>query len=137
MKIAVLDDYQDVVRHLKCFDLLQGHDVKVFNNSATGVGQLAIRLAPFDALVLIRERTRLSKALMQRLPNLKLLSQTGKVAGNIDIAAAAELNIAIAEGVGDPTAPAELTWALIMAASRKLTNYAGLLQEGVWQASST
>jgi len=136
MKIAILDDYQDVVRHLPCFDLLREHEVKVFNNTAVGVGQLAIRLAPFDAVVLIRERTRLSKPLLQKLPNLKLISQTGKVAGNIDIAAAHECGIAIAEGVGDPTAPAELTWGLIMAAWRRLPNYAQLLQEGAWQASS-
>jgi D-3-phosphoglycerate dehydrogenase len=136
MKIAILDDYQDVVRHCQCFAMLKDHDVKVFNSSAVGIGQLAIRLAPFDALVLIRERTRFPRALLQRLPNLKLISQTGKVAGHIDLAAAREKNIAIAEGVGDATAPAELTWTLIMAASRRLTNYASLLQQGTWQASS-
>lgn len=136
MKIAILDDYQDVVRQLTCFDLLTDHEVKVFNNTAVGIGQLAIRLQPFDAVVLIRERTRLNRALMQKLPNLKLISQTGKVAGNIELAAAHELGIAIAEGIGDPTAPAELTWTLIMAASRKLTCYAQLLQDGVWQTSS-
>ena len=54
MKIAILDDYQDAVRGLDCFRLLDGHEVKVFHNSAKGLGQLAIRLAPFDALVLIR-----------------------------------------------------------------------------------
>jgi D-3-phosphoglycerate dehydrogenase len=136
MKIAILDDYQDVVRHCQCFAMLKDHDVKVFNSSAVGIGQLAIRLAPFDALVLIRERTRFPRALLQRLPNLKLISQTGKVAGHIDLAAAREKNIAIAEGVGDATAPAELTWALIMTTSRRLTNYASLLQQGTWQASS-
>jgi len=136
MKIAILDDYQDVVRHCQCFAMLKDHEVKVFNSSAVGIGQLAIRLAPFDALVLIRERTRFPRALLQRLPNLKLISQTGKVAGHIDLTAAREKNIAIAEGVGDATAPAELTWALIMAASRRLTNYASLLQQGTWQASS-
>jgi len=136
MKIAILDDYQDVVRHLSCFSLLKDHEVKVFHHGATGTGQMAIRLASFDALVLIRERTRLNRALLQRLPNLKLISQTGKVAGHIDLAAAAESGIAIAEGVGDPTAPAELTWALIMAASRRLTNYAQLLKDGAWQLSS-
>lgn len=136
MKIAILDDYQDAVRRLPCFDLLKDHEVKVFNNTATGTGQLAIRLQPFDAVVLIRERSRLTRPLLQKLPNLKLISQTGKVAGNIDIAAAHELGISIAEGIGDPTAPAELTWALIMAASRKLTNYAALLQQGAWQTSS-
>ena len=136
MKIAILDDYQDCVRHLPCFSLLEGHAVKVFTNGARGAGQLAIRLADFDALVLIRERTALSRQLLERLPNLKLISQTGKVSGHIDVAAATARGITIVEGVGDPTAPAELTWALIMAASRKLPQYAGLLKEGLWQTSS-
>lgn len=137
MKIGILDDYQDVVRHLACFDLLKEHEVKVFHHSATGLGQLAIRLADFDALVLIRERTRFTRALLQRLPKLKVISQTGKVSGHIDLDAANEFGIQILEGSGDPTAPAELTWALIMAASRKLTGYSQLLQQGLWQTAST
>jgi D-3-phosphoglycerate dehydrogenase len=136
MKIAILDDYQDAVRKLKCFDILNGHEVKVFNNGARGAGQLAIRLASFDALVLIRERTALSRALLSRLPNLKLISQTGKVSGHVDVAAATELGIAIAEGVGSPVAPSELTWALIMAASRKIVPYANNLKDGLWQTAS-
>lgn len=136
MKIAILDDYQDAVRGLDCFQLLDGHEVKVFSNTARGLGQLAIRLAPFDALVLIRERSSFNRALLSKLPNLKLLSQTGKVSGHIDVAAATELGIAIAEGIGSPTAPAELTWALIMAAQRKIVPYAQHLQEGLWQTSS-
>lgn len=136
MKIAILDDYQDAVRNLDCFKLLDGHEVKVFSNTARGLGQLAIRLAPFDALVLIRERSSFNRALLSKLPNLKLLSQTGKVSGHIDVAAATELGIAIAEGIGSPTAPAELTWALIMAAQRKIVPYAQHLQEGLWQTSS-
>ena len=137
MKIAILDDYQDAVRTLPSFKLLDGHDVKVFTNSSRGLGQLAIRLAPFDALVLIRERTGFNRALLSKLPNLKLLSQTGKVSGHIDVAAATELGIAIAEGVGSPTAPAELTWALIMAAQRKIVPYANNLKDGLWQTVST
>ena len=136
MKIAILDDYQDAVRGLDCFKLLDGHEVKVFSNTARGLGQLAIRLAPFDALVLIRERSSFNRALLSKLPNLKLISQTGKVSGHIDVAAATELGIAIAEGIGSPTAPAELTWALIMAAQRKIVPYAQHLQEGLWQTSS-
>ena len=136
MKIAVLDDYQDAVRTLDCFKLLEGHEVKVFNNTTRGLGQLAIRLAPFDALVLIRERTRLSRALLEKLPNLKLISQTGKLAGHVDVAAATERGVAIAEGVGSPVAPAELTWALIMAASRKIVPYANNLKDGLWQTAS-
>jgi D-3-phosphoglycerate dehydrogenase len=136
MKIAILDDYQDCVRHLDCFRLLDGHEVKIFNNSARGIGQLAIRLAEFEALVLIRERTELTRALLGRLPNLKLISQTGKVSGHVDVAAATERGVAIVEGVGDPTAPAELAWALIMASSRKIPQYAANLRDGLWQTAS-
>ncbi|MDY0975931.1 D-2-hydroxyacid dehydrogenase family protein [Massilia sp. CFBP9012] len=136
MKIAILDDYQDSVRGLDCFRLLDGHEVKVFNSTTRGLGQLAIRLAPFDALVLIRERTALSPALLAKLPNLKLISQTGKVSGHIDVAAATAHGVAIAEGVGSPFAPAELTWALIMAASRKIVPYANNLKDGLWQTAS-
>src|SRR5476649_2743479 len=136
MKIAILDDYQNATTALACFNLLHGHEVKVFNNSTRGLGQLAIRLAPFDALVLIRERTALNRALLAKLPNLKLISQTGKLAGHVDVDAATELGIAIAEGVGSPTAPAELTWALIMAASRKIVPYANNLKDGLWQTAS-
>lgn len=136
MKIAVLDDYQDAVRNLDCFKLLDGHEVKVFNNSTRGLGQLAIRLGTYDALVLIRERTAITSALLAKLPNLKLISQTGKVAGHIDVAAATARGVAIAEGVGSPVAPAELTWALIMAASRKIVPYANNLKDGLWQTAS-
>ena len=136
MKIAILDDYQDQVRQLECFRLLEGHEVKVFTTSARGVGQLALRLADFEALVLIRERTAFSKALLDRLPKLKLISQTGKLSGHVDVAAATANGIAIAEGVGDPTAPAELTWALLMAASRRLPQYIENLKGGCWQMAS-
>ena len=136
MKIAVLDDYQDVVRRLDCFSMLKDHEVKVFTHTARGAGQLAVRLADFEALVLIRERTVLSRALLLRLPNLKLVSQTGKVSGHIDLTTAAERGITIVEGAGDPIAPAELTWALIMAATRKLLHYAGNLRDGLWQTAS-
>ena len=136
MKIAILDDYQDVVRHLPCFSLLAEHDVKVFHHSAVGIGQLAIRLAPFDALVLIRERTALPRALLNKLPKLKIITQTGKFGAHVDIVAAKERGIALLEGSGDPTAPAELTWALILAASRKLVGYAANLQNGTWQTAS-
>ncbi|HEV7816357.1 MAG TPA: D-2-hydroxyacid dehydrogenase family protein [Janthinobacterium sp.] len=136
MKIAILDDYQDSVRSLDCFSLLEGHEVKVFSNTVRGIGQLAARLSPYEALVLIRERSSLNEALLSRLPNLKLISQTGKVSGNIDVAAATARGIAIAEGAGSPVAPAELTWALIMAAQRKIAAYAANLKQGLWQTAA-
>jgi len=136
MKIAILDDYQDAVRGLEAFRLLEGHEVKVFNNSVRGLGQLALRLAAYDALVLIRERTPITRALLAKLPNLKLISQTGKLAGHVDVAACTEGRVAIAEGVGSPVAPAELTWALIMAAQRRIVPYAANLKDGLWQTAS-
>ena len=136
MKIAILDDYQDSVRHLPCFRLLDGLDVKIFNHSAKGLGQLTIRLADRDALVLIRERTALTRALIDKLPNLKMIVQTGRIGPHVDLAAAAARGIDVVEGSGDPVAPAELTWALILAARRKVPQYAALLKQGLWQASA-
>jgi D-3-phosphoglycerate dehydrogenase len=75
MKIAILDDYQDCVRDLACFSLLERHDVKVFTNRARGLMQLALRPAEFEALVLNRERTPVTAAHLQRLPKLRLISQ--------------------------------------------------------------
>lgn len=136
MKIAILDDVQDVVKNLRCFELLNAHEVKIFTTSASGIGQLALRLAPFEALVLIRERTRLPRNLLQKLPLLGIISQTGNVSGHIDLVAAQELGIQILAGDGDPTAPAELTWALIMAATRRIPQYADHLRKGRWQMAS-
>jgi D-3-phosphoglycerate dehydrogenase len=87
MKIAILDDYQDAVRKLDCFQLLADHEVKVFNNTVRGLGQLASRLSEVDALVLIRERTRINSQLLDKLPRLRMISQTGKVSSHIDLAA--------------------------------------------------
>lgn len=136
MKIAILDDYQDSVRHLSCCSLLDGHAIKVFTNSARGLGQLSIRLASFDVLVLIAERTYLSRALLHKLPNLKLVVQTGSEVPQIDLAAASERGVTVVAGTQDPVAAAELTWGLIIAASRKMVQYAANLREGAWQASS-
>ncbi|MBS7780485.1 D-2-hydroxyacid dehydrogenase family protein [Acidovorax sp. CCYZU-2555] len=135
MKIAVLDDYQNAVEKLHCNALLHAHDVTVFTQTMNE-DQLAAALQDFDALVLIRERTEITASLLARLPRLRLISQTGKVSGHIDVQAATDAGVAIAEGVGDPTAPAELTWALIMAAYRKIPQYVAHMKAGRWQAAS-
>ena len=135
MHIVILDDYQDAVRKLHCYAQLAGHDVKVYNNTVRGVGQLVVRLRDAEAVVLIRERTAISRALVAKLPHLKLISQTGKISSHVDVAACTERGVAIAEGVGSPVAPAELTWALIMAAMRRIPQYASNLKHGAWQQS--
>ncbi|GAA4333411.1 D-2-hydroxyacid dehydrogenase family protein [Pigmentiphaga soli] len=135
MRITILDDYQDVVRKLDCFALLDGHEVKVYNNTVKGVGQLAVRLRDTEALVLIRERTAVGRALLDKLPQLRLIAQTGRAGNHVDIQACTERGIAVAQGVGSPVAPAELTWALTMAAMRRLPQYIANLKQGAWQQS--
>ena len=135
MNIIILDDYQDAVRKLDCAQLLEPYNAKVFTNTVKGLGQLAVRLRDADVLVPIRERTQFPKALIEKLPRLKLISQTGRVGPHIDVEAATRQGVAVAEGVGSPVAPAELTWALIMAATRRLPQYIGNLKHGAWQQS--
>ena len=127
MNIIILDDYQDAVRKLKCATLLEPYNAKVFTNTVKGIGQLSVRLRDADVLVLIRERTQFPRALLEKLPKLKLIAQTGRVGSHIDLHAATRLGIAVAEGTGSPVAAAELTWALIMAAMRRLPQYIGCL----------
>lgn len=135
MKIAVLDDYQNAVVNLDCFSVLQGHEVMVLNETYTDIDALAQKLAGVEALVLIRERTVISEALLSKLPALKLISQTGKVSNHIDVALCQRYGVAVAEGVGSPVAPAELCWGLIMAASRHIPAYCDQLSQGHWQQS--
>ena len=135
VNIIILDDYQDAVRKLKCAALMEPLNAKVFTNTVKGIGQLSVRLRDADVLVLIRERTQFPRQLLEKLPKLRLISQTGKVGSHIDLDTCTRLGIAVAEGVGSPTAPAELTWALIMASMRRLPQYIGNLKHGAWQQS--
>jgi len=135
MNIVILDDYQDAVRKLPCASRLDPYNAKVFTNTVKGIGQLSVRLKDADVIVLIRERTHISRQLVEKLPRLKLIAQTGKAGAHIDVEACTERGIAIAEGVGSPVAPAELTWALIMAAMRRLPQYISNLKHGAWQQS--
>ncbi len=135
MNIVILDDYQDAVRKLECAAKLDAYQAKVYTNTVKGLGQLSVRLKDADVIVLIRERTHLSRQLIEKLPKLKLIAQTGRVGPHIDVNACTERGIAVAEGVGSPIAPAEFTWALMMAAMRRLPQYIGNLKHGAWQQS--
>jgi len=135
MNIVILDDYQDVVRKLDCAAKLDAYSAKVYTNTVKGIGQLSVRLKDADVIVLIRERTPLNRQLIEKLPRLKMISQTGHAGTHIDIEACTERGIAVAQGTGSPYAPAELTWALIMAAARRLPQYISNLKHGAWQQS--
>jgi len=135
MNIVILDDYQDVVRKLDCAAKLDAYNAKVYTNTVKGLGQLSVRLKDADILVLIRERTHLNRKVLEKLPRLKLISQTGAAGSHIDLEACSARGIAVAQGTGSPYAPAELTWALIMAAARRIPQYIGNLKHGAWQQS--
>jgi D-3-phosphoglycerate dehydrogenase len=135
MNIVILDDYQDAVRKLKCAAKLEAYPAKVYTNTVKGIGQLSVRLRDADVIVLIRERTHITRQLLEKLPRLRLIAQTGRVGAHVDVQACTERGIAVAEGVGSPVAAAELTWALIMAAMRRLPQYISTLKHGAWQQS--
>ena len=133
MRIAIPDDYQDCVGGLDCFGKLAGHEVTVFHDTLHDPAALAERLQDFDAVVLTRERTRVGPELLAQLPRLKLISQTGKVAGHVDLAACTAHGVAVADGRGSGAATAELTWALLLASRRHLVDEANRLRAGQWQ----
>ena len=137
MKIAILDDYQDMVKDLDCFKILADYEVKVFNSTYTNSDELASKLTDFDVLVLIRERTVITEELLSKLPKLKLISQTGKISNHINLDLCKKYNVEIVEGIGSPIAPAELSWSLIMAASRNIPEYVSNLSQGIWQQSGS
>ena len=133
MNIVILDDYQDAVRKLSCAARLDAYPAKVYTNTVKGIGQLSVRLKDADVIVLIRERTHMSRQLIEKLPKLKMIAQTGRVGTHVDVSACTERGVVVSEGIGSPTAPAELAWALIMAAMRRIPHYVAYLKHGAWQ----
>jgi D-3-phosphoglycerate dehydrogenase / 2-oxoglutarate reductase len=135
MKISILDDYFDTVRTLACFQKLNGHEVTVWNEHVQDTDALAARLKDTECLVLIRERTKIQAALLERLTRLKLISQRS-VYPHIDVDACTRLGVIVSSGqhVGTPSyATAELTWALVLAAARQLPQQMAALKAGKWQ----
>lgn len=136
LRISILDDYQDVVRTLDCFTKLKGHDVTIWNDAMADVDVLAERLAAADVLVLLRERTKIGEALLSRLPNLKLISQSGHLP-HIDLAACTRQGVMVSSALTQrPSYPTvEFTWGLILAAMRNIPLESAALREGAWQST--
>jgi D-3-phosphoglycerate dehydrogenase len=135
MKIAILDDYQHAIQKLSCFHLLDGQEVMILHETEKDAAMLADKLRDAEILVLTRERTRIHAALLSKLPKLRLISQTGKISGHIDLAACNKYGVAVAEGAGSPVAPAELTWLLIMNVLRQLPAAIEGMKQGQWQVN--
>ena len=136
MKIAVIDDYQDALRSLDCFVRLAGHEVTVYHDTLKDPFALAERLRDAEVLVLTQQRSPFPRAVIERLPNLKLVSQTGRHTAHVDVAACSEHGIVVAAaGSGSPHATSELAWGLILASVRHIPQEVEALKRGVWQTT--
>jgi D-3-phosphoglycerate dehydrogenase / 2-oxoglutarate reductase len=134
MKVIISDDYQDCIRTLDCYASLVEHfDVEIHHDTVTSLDAQAARFADADALLLVRERTPVGADLLARLPKLKFISQTGRAANHVDLAACTARGIPVCAEGSATTAAAELTWALVMASMRKVHLEATRLKAGLWQ----
>ena len=136
MKVHILDDWFDTLRHLPCFARLAEHDVTVWTDHVEDVDALAARLRSAEALVLFRERTAITRSLLERLPDLELISQRS-VYPHIDVPACTDHGVLLCSNMHSDTpsyAAAELTWALILAAMRQLPAQMASVKSGSWQA---
>ncbi len=136
MKVTILDDWHDTLRQLPCFARLVGHDVEIFNDHVEDEDVLAARLAGTEALVLIRERTRIPGSLLDRLPRLRLISQRS-VYPHVDVAGCTRNGVLLCSNLHSDTpsyAAAELTWALVLAAARQIPAQVASLKAGTWIA---
>ncbi|HLN12563.1 MAG TPA: D-2-hydroxyacid dehydrogenase family protein [bacterium] len=135
MKVAILDDYHDTLRTLRCFSKLAGHEVTIWHDHVQDTDVLAARLRDTEALVLIRERTAIRAPLLERLPHLRLISQRS-VYPHIDVDACTRLGVIVSSSqhAGTPSyAAAELTWGLILASVRQIPQQMASLRAGTWQ----
>lgn len=135
MKVTILDDYQNIIKELNCFSLLEGQDVQILNYTEKNPVLLAEKLVDTEILVLTRERTEVDEKLLSLLPNLKLISQTGKISNHLNLADCTKHNVLVAEGIGSPIAPAELAWALLMNTVRQIPQAIQGMKNGQWQVT--
>ena len=135
MNVVIPDDYQDCVKTLDCYPKLSGHNVTVYNDTVKEIDALVERFKDAEVIVLTRERTVINEELLSRLPNLKLVSQTGKINYHVDVSACARHGVMVCDGSGSGAATVELNMLLILASLRNLVNEAERLKNGLWQGT--
>ena len=134
MKVAILDDYQDVALRLADWSGVRRRaEITVFNDHLADPAALVERLRPFDVVCVMRERTPLSRDTLQQLPRLKLIASTGPRNAAIDMRVAAERGIVVTATGYESTPTIELSWALILASARHLAREAASVRDGGWQ----
>ena len=136
VKVAILDDYQNVALSMADWTpVTQRADITVFNDHVTDPDLLVDRLAPFDVVFVMRERTPLPREVIERLPHLKMIASTGPFNASIDMEATADHGIHVGTTGGTIASTVELTWVLILAASRNLVGENSAVRAGGWQTS--
>ena len=136
MRVAILDDYQNVFRTLKCYSRLKGHEVAVYHDSVKEPGKLAERLKGAEAVILLQQRTPFPRAAAEKAATLKVISQTGRNANHIDLSACTEKGILVCgTGAGAVNHTAELTWGLIFSVLRHIPEEVQQLKAGKWQTT--
>jgi len=135
MNVVIPDDYQDCVKTLDCFPKLKDHQVTIYNDTVKDIDALVERFIDAQVIVLTRERTLINEALLARLPNLKLVSQTGKINYHVDVQACERHGVVVCDGSGSGAATVELNMLLILASLRNLVHEAERLKGGLWQGT--
>ena len=134
MRIAILDDYQEIAMKLADWSSIPGRpEIKVFTDHVFDLEKLAERLLPYDILCIMRERTPMTAALIQRLPQLKLIASTGARNAAIDLEAARHRHVDVVHTGYSSTPTIEFTWAMILAVARQITIENASLRGGGWQ----
>ena len=134
MQVAVLDDYQNVALRLADWSAVRRHaEITVFNDHLDNPGAVVDRLRPFDAVCVMRERTPLTREILEQLPRLKLIASTGPRNASIDTQAAAGRGILVTPTGYDATPTIEFAWSLILASMRGIDREAASLRAGGWQ----
>src|SRR5277367_4804398 len=136
IRIAILDDYQNIALEMADWSPLAGRAaITVFNDHLSNIDEVVDRLRPFDVICVMRERTPLPRAVIERLPQLKLIASTGSRNPSIDTGAADERGICVT-GTGYRSTPTiEMTWALILASARHIVRESNSVRKGGWQTS--
>jgi phosphoglycerate dehydrogenase-like enzyme len=136
VRVAILDDYQNAaLTSANWSPVAASADITVFDDHVADVDELVARLSPFEVVMVMRERTPLPRNVIERLPRLRMIASTGPANASIDMAAAEEAGIHVAHTGGTVAATVELTWALILGASRNLVAERQAVARGDWQTT--
>ena len=140
MKIAVIHDYADALRRTRAYPRLQGHEVRIFNDAYTDPARVVAQTSGCDALLLTQQRVTVTRAILEQLPQLKFISQTGRNVDHLDVQACTDLGILVSAGGHDSKSPytttGELAWALILASMRHLPYEVERFRQGHWQSTT-